>query len=59
MLLCSYCGWKPCPEEKGIKTIYLHGYLLCSVGNLALKKKGLRPGRLDRVLYGALLETLP
>ncbi len=35
--------WKPCPEEKGIKTVF--SSLLCAdgaVGNLALKKKGLR-----------------
>ena len=36
-------GWKPCPEEKGIKTRWPAEMLVkATVGNLALKKKGLR-----------------
>ncbi len=37
-------GWKPCPEEKGIKTVPSRRDGTDNfVGNLALKKKGLRP----------------
>ena len=49
------CGWKPCPEEKGIKTrARARRMRIAAVGNLALKKKGLRPVRVRGPMVSAV-----
>ncbi len=60
--ICSSIGnrWKPCPEEKGIKTFSFHKISpVIIVGNLALKKKGLRPNIHNNNHTPKTLETLP